>query len=88
LSIIGVQDFWARVSRSLSSDADSVKSQLTAIANRRHAIVHEGDLVRSKKAGNRSRPIAPGFTEKSILFIKELVEASELLIDADIDTRE
>jgi hypothetical protein len=87
LKIIGIEDFWTVVGRELGSDADSVKAQLSTITKRRHVIVHEGDLVRSKKTGNRSRTIEPGFTETSIDFIKTLVEASEVVIDRDIAAR-
>ena len=87
LKLIGAEDFWGKVSHELGMREKTVKNRLKEITNRRNRIVHEGDLSRSKKAGNLSRVIEPGFTRDSTDFIKELVEASEVVIDRCLSPR-
>jgi hypothetical protein len=81
LSLLGIENFWAEVAIQMGEEEDDIKNRLNSIANRRHLIVHEGDISLSKKSGHRSRGIRPKYVGDSISFLSRLVDASETVID-------
>lgn len=59
-------------------DMKPIKAELNALVQRRHLIVHEGDLVRHKRAGqSRVHSIARKYVADSLDFIDTLVQHLE-----------
>ena len=57
-----------------AGDIKPIKAQLNALVQRRHRIVHEGDLVRHKRAGqSRVNPLKRKYVADSLDFIDTLV---------------
>lgn len=55
-------------------DIKPIKAQLNALVQRRHRIVHEGDLVRHKRAGrSRVNPLTRKYVADSLDFVETLV---------------
>jgi hypothetical protein len=61
-------------------DIRPFKNQLNVLVKRRHRVVHEGDLVRHKRAGHsRVHPLKRKYVADSLDFIDQLVEHLEAI---------
>ena len=59
-------------------DVKEYKAELGRIVDRRHRIVHEGDLPRHQRGGQALKaPISPKFVNDSITFIEDFVDQLE-----------
>ncbi len=74
--LIGISGFTARLKAAYSvSNILPTRNQLNNIVNRRHQIVHEGDLVRHQRGGRcRVHEITPGYVKDSLAFLDAFVE--------------
>lgn len=79
--LIGVTGITGRLQTAYKIGAiKPIKAQLNALVQRRHRIVHEGDLVRHKRAGHsRVNPVTRKYVADSLDFIDSLVSKLDAL---------
>lgn len=79
--MLGIQDCWTKVSREMGIDKSVMLKQLNDSVKRRNKIVHEADIVLKTKAKRiDKRPIAKKEVEDAVKFIRDFVEASDIVI--------
>lgn len=84
VSLLGIDRFWERTSKSLKLQEKSIRDRLSSIYRRRNQIVHEGDLSKAKKYRNQERDLKPGKVRSGIRFIGRFVEAANRVIDKSV----
>ena len=81
--MLGVNDLWTKVSAEMPGNPQisDVISKLKSIVDRRNKIVHEADLTKKIKIKKVSlRKITLKFTVESVYWIRDLVEAIDIVI--------
>ena len=79
---LGLSDLWepVRVRLRLSSK-DRAKKFIQSYVNRRHHIVHEGDIYKSKKYRHQLRPITRPYARNCVRDVKKFVKVLNDVID-------
>jgi hypothetical protein len=77
--LIGVKGIAGRIQESKGiASIDSYRAQLAKIVDRRHRIVHEGDLPRHQRGGQATKAaITPKYVKDAIEFIEDFVSELE-----------
>ena len=84
LKLIGVGHFWDRVGRELEVQPKQAKKDIMRYVNRRHKIVHRGDLGTAKKTKHQVRQITRGFAQECIDTVDKFVHYADTAINAEI----
>jgi len=82
--LMGVKDFWRLVANEMEGEwsSNSVQTELQKVIVRRNQIVHEADLERKISSSRFAlRHIDKKFAESSVEFIRNFVEAADLVIE-------
>lgn len=84
--LLGIDNFWGKVAAEMGGapTAGEIQDTLNRIARRRHRIVHEADLIVKSRAKPRLRDIDYATAEIDVLWIEELVEAINTVVDAEL----
>ena len=77
MKLIGIRDFWRRVSRKMERTPEDAKREIMAYVKRRHQIVHRGDLSAAKKTKHQVRKINRPFAERCIRDVEDFVDCAE-----------
>lgn len=82
VQIIGVSDIWESVRQTLRlRSKNRAKAYIQPYVRRRHQIVHEGDLYKSKKFRHTLRPIARSYARNCVKHIRWFIEAVDKAVD-------
>ena len=75
MKLIGIQGLAGRLQAASGvGDSGPARNQLNMIVARRHAIVHEGDLLRHQRGGKvKKRPIERIYVQQSLAFLDGFV---------------
>lgn len=79
-ALLGITDVNAQIinQHRIGNLKKDVEARLNEIVRRRNLVVHEGDLIRHKRAGKvRLQPIGSSFVKESLDFLDELVDMLE-----------
>lgn len=78
-ALIGITDMKGQIQAAAKlGDVKPIVDELNRIVRRRNQIVHEGDLeVHERGGGVKRNPIEPGFVERSLDFLDDLVTKLE-----------
>ena len=82
---MGIEDIWEHVRKRLGLNSkDEAKTYVQAYVKRRHQIVHEADLFKTRKRRHRPRPISRPYSEECSKRVRAFVEALDAVIDEDL----
>jgi hypothetical protein len=85
LKLLGIDDIWEHVRKRLKlTTKDAAKTYLQPYIDRRHRIVHEADLFKTKKNRHQPRPISRTYAEDCVKKVKAFVSALDGVIDTDL----
>ena len=80
LSMCGVADIWRRISAAMGETVGEVTDHVNALANRRNAIVHEGDIQRQSRPQQvRHQPISEAEIRAELDWARRFVNALALV---------
>lgn len=87
--MLGIGDFWGKVSTEMpgAPSKDDVISSLREVAVRRNQIVHEADLVRTRRAEASLRDISHAQAEKWVIWMEQFGTAIQKVVDATVSSR-
>jgi len=81
--MLGIDDFWGKVSDAMSLNKDMLIKKHREIINRRNQIVHEADIERKIKAKILTkRPINKKYAEEACALIEKLVEEANKIFES------
>lgn len=76
LAMCGIKDIWRSISRAMGEPTNDVTDHLNALASRRNAIVHEGDIQRqSRPRAVRHQPIEAAEVAAELAWVRRFVVA-------------
>ncbi len=84
IKLLGIESLWQKVAQELKKEDGDVRKRISEIVKRRNEIAHSADISRSYKASNSLRAIEPKWVHDSILFISDVVKASEKVINDEL----
>jgi hypothetical protein len=89
LQLIAIKDIWKSLRKELRLPSEKkAKEYVMPYIERRHQIVHEGDLYKSKKHRHRLRPISRPFAQKCVEEVRRYVFAIDAIVDDQMKRRE
>lgn len=75
-SMVGMKSLWTECGKKMNERPQDIEARLNRIVSRRNQIVHEGDLMRKRKAQKASfNPIKEKTVKEDVGWICQLVEA-------------
>jgi hypothetical protein len=81
LRIVGIEDVWEPLRKKLNLRSKrKAKEYVLPYIKRRHQIVHEGDLYKSKRFHHKLRPIGRRFADECVKHIRTFVTALHSII--------
>lgn len=84
LKVLGLDDVWYQVGTRLGVGKEKARGFVQAYVDRRHAIVHEGDLGKAKKIRHRLAKITRPYAKKCVSDVERFIGAIDYLIEAKI----
>jgi hypothetical protein len=84
--MLGIKDFWAQVSKEMPGNPskNDVIQSLRAITVRRNQIVHEADLVRTRRAESTLRDISHPQAQQWVGWMDQFGNAIQKVVDATV----
>lgn len=76
LKMCGVTDCWAKLATELGEKKSDIINHLNTLANRRNAVVHEGDIMRMSKPQNiKHQPLERSDIDDELTWVRSFVNA-------------
>lgn len=82
LSYIGISKVWVKIGIILGKESPDLQNQLSLIIARRNQIAHESDINPTLGIGEKYT-IDDIIVKETIIFIKQIVEAIETIVDSE-----
>ncbi|MBM3880404.1 MAG: hypothetical protein FJ280_01045 [Planctomycetes bacterium] len=84
LKVLGCEDAWFHAAKTLGTSRKKIKKIVQPYVDRRHDIVHEGDLGKGKKNKHSLKRITRPYTATAVDRIENFVQAVDGFIDSKI----
>jgi len=84
LKILGVDDLWFQIGKKLQISKDRAKKYVQGYVDRRHRIVHRGDLGTAMKNKNKLRNITRFYADQCVKSVGKYIWAIDSIVEAKV----